>query len=151
MMAMKPRRYFSLKAYRIGLMQLFALPNHWAIGVKMFKNSSVLESRLPPKQEINGQQFVFENVNHILRYRLDPYRTSLWQKQHREEATRAQTESPQVQAGRDSNFHFNYISNAVIAHHFHNFNFRLLLDAILLSVFGFARNIAVRNLIEVNE
>lgn len=41
MMAMKPRRYFSLKAYRIGLMQLFDEPSHWAIGVNILRKSSV--------------------------------------------------------------------------------------------------------------
>lgn len=98
MIAIKPRRYFSLKAYKIGFMQLFALPNHWAIGVKMFKNSSVLESNVPPRQEINKHQFVLENVDYILRFCINSYRTSLWQKQHTEATTRERTRPPQVQA-----------------------------------------------------
>lgn len=54
--AIKPRRYFSLNAYRMGLMQLFAEPSHCAIGVKMLINSSILGSSGPPTSDTERER-----------------------------------------------------------------------------------------------
>lgn len=54
-------------------MQLFADPNHWATGVNMFKNSSVLGPTAPPKLHIEKQSenvmlYVEQFVYYILRF-----------------------------------------------------------------------------------